>query len=78
MNTDNAKFDHVYAIIRIDCPPSAKTIAVEEVSVTVTRVLFNKDMAEREVDRLNTLNSQKGCQYICQLTRLEKKAVPNM
>lgn len=61
----HSKYPHVYAVLRLD--PGDGPL---ERQVTVTKVMRDRDAAEREVERLNTLNSGKGCQYVVQITRL--------
>jgi hypothetical protein len=66
----NRKYDHAFAIVRIDhydIPDSATD------HVTLTKVVWRQDVAEAEVARLNSLNSDKGCEYVWQLTRVEKE-----
>jgi hypothetical protein len=58
---------HVFAVIRFDSfladlKPAANAITVKEVVTT-------QEDAEREVQRLNSLNRGKGCQYVWQKTR---------
>jgi hypothetical protein len=68
----NANYDHVYAIIRLD-----KEVAAYDLSnknwVVVKKVVRSKEVAEQEVNRLNRLNSDKGCEYFYQITRLERE-----
>ncbi len=63
----NEKFDHAFAIIRVDCfidPPT---------NITVKKVVWDEDFAQQEVDRLNKINADKECYYFHQLTRVERK-----
>jgi hypothetical protein len=57
----------MYAVIRIDLPVSQEN---PENSVSVVKVFSSKMTAEQEVDRLNNVNSGKGCRYVLQVTRL--------
>ncbi len=41
---------------------------------TITKVLWSQDAAQREVQRLNSLNAEKGCRYFMQLTRVERRS----
>jgi hypothetical protein len=68
----NVKYDHVYAIIRLDKDGSG-CARPDRNLVTITKVLRSKEDAEREAKRLNTLNADKGCEYYCQVTRLERQ-----
>ncbi|KNY25482.1 hypothetical protein [Pseudobacteroides cellulosolvens] len=56
---------HVYAIIRID-----KFIDDYKNAVTVKEVVLSLEDAEKEVERLNRINSDKDCLYFWQTTRL--------
>lgn len=67
----NAKYDHAYAIVRIDGNKEVYTIGNKEYTnpgVTVTKILWNFEIAEKEVERLN----QGLNRYILQITRVEK------
>ncbi|MBY0325266.1 MAG: hypothetical protein K2Q30_00010 [Gemmataceae bacterium] len=66
----NAKYDHIYAIIRLDRDVISGGI-IDRNQVMVKKVVLSKEKAEQEVDRLNRLNSDKGCEYYYQITRLE-------
>ena len=41
-----------------------------ENSFSVVKVFYSRMTAEQEVDRLNKINSEKGCRYVLQATRL--------
>jgi hypothetical protein len=69
----NAKYDHVYAIIRLD--EFLSGAAPDRNLITVKKVVRSQEEAEREVHRLNKLNADKGCQYFYQITRLEREPV---
>lgn len=73
METDipNPKYDHVYAIIRLDTIPRPDA-PLEQHQVVVKKLVRCRETAEQEVERLNRLNADKGCVYFWQLTRLEK------
>jgi hypothetical protein len=60
----------VYAIVRIDTPANAETPLSQ--MVVVTKVVWEQETAEREVDRLNRLNQSKGALYFWMVTRLER------
>jgi hypothetical protein len=68
----NAKYDHAYEIVRIDDNNEVYTIGNKEYTnpgVTVTKILWDFEIAEKEVERLN-----KGLnRYILQITRVEKQ-----
>lgn len=69
MLNPNRKYDHVFAIVRIDTPASAETPLWQ--MVVVTKVVWEQETAEREVERLNRLNGSKGAFYLWMITRLE-------
>ena len=62
----NSKSRHMYAVVRIDLPVSQEN---PENSLAVVKVFSSKMTAEREVLRLNKINSEKGCRYVMQTTR---------
>jgi hypothetical protein len=68
----NAKYDHVYAIIRLDRDAVTGGIPDRNL-VMVKKVVRSKEVAEQEVERLNRLNADKGCEYYYQITRLERE-----
>ncbi len=68
----NAKYDHVYAIIRLDRDAVTGRIPDRNL-VMVKKVVRSKEVAEQEVERLNRLNADKGCEYYYQITRLERE-----
>ena len=63
----HSKFRHVCAVLRIDLPVSREN---PENSFSVVKVFYSRMTAEQEVDRLNKINSEKGCRYVLQATRL--------
>ncbi len=59
-----------YAVIRLDddlrdLSSSGGVLPQDSVTVTVKEVLLSQERAEAEVERLNKLNSEKGCRYLC-------------
>lgn len=60
----NPKFDHAYAIIRLD---------EGEPLPTVKKVMWDSEAAEKEAKRLNEVNQDKKCLYISQITRVERR-----
>jgi hypothetical protein len=56
---------HVYAIIRYD-----KYIIDYKNAITVKEIVTSHEDAEKEVERLNRINSDKNCIYFWQTTRL--------
>jgi hypothetical protein len=71
-DSPNAQYDHVYAIIRLDKGPWRDALPDKDM-ISVKKVVRSREVAEQEVDRLNRLNSDKGCVYYWQITRLERK-----
>ena len=67
----NLKYDHVFAVIRID-ESAIPGIRCSRDNVTVTKVLLSKEHADEEVARLTALNAATGCEYFCQITRIER------
>jgi len=60
----------VFALVRIDLPINEYE---PEGSVTVKKVFFQEHEALAEVNRLNDLNSDKGCRYFFQITRMVRE-----
>ena len=67
VDTPNAKFSHVYAVLRFDFPVDT---ANPENTVTVVKVFESKAVAEAKVSRLNAINQEKGCIYKVHVSRL--------
>src|SRR5262245_59924357 len=67
----NKRYDHVFVIIRVDTFHRAETPWAEMVSVN--RVMWDAEAADKEVERLNALNAGKGSSYFAQVARLERK-----
>lgn len=65
----NEKYDHVYAIIRIDNFEAYPGITD---CATVKVVLLDKKLGEAEIERLNKVNHDKGCKYFLQQTRIQR------
>lgn len=55
----------VYAVIRYDFGTGDPVLRV-----TAKEILWTRELAEAEVERLNHLNAEKGCRYFWQATRL--------
>jgi len=58
---------HVYAVVRFDFPVNPDN---PENTISVVKVFSSKMSAEREVARLNGINSEKRCRYVLQVSRL--------
>jgi hypothetical protein len=61
--------DQAFAIVRLD-----RYISDEASQATVKEVVWTEEEAEREVDRLNTLNADEACSYHWQATRVKRPA----
>ena len=70
MNQQNAKYDHVYVVIRFDPPVEH---AYPGNSIVVTKVYHSEQAAIAEVDRLNELNADKGCRYFQTVGRMVRE-----
>lgn len=64
----NAKYPHVFAVIRLDDFQSAN--APLENRFSVTKVFLTAEAAEQEALRLSALSSDKDCRYVVHITRL--------
>jgi len=64
------KYDHVFAIIRVDDFHDLEVSP--ETKITITKIVLTRETAEAEVARLNKLNSNKGCIYFYTITRIER------
>ena len=69
MNAPNARYAHVFAIVRVDDLFEDSPL---ENRITITKVLLSEDAAEREVKRLNKLNKDKGAVYFWRVGRMER------
>jgi hypothetical protein len=71
----NSKYDHAFAIVRIDDYQGAVDLETEpEVVINVKKIVWAQEVAESEVARLNKLNKNKGATYYWTITRVERKA----
>lgn len=66
---------HVFAIIRFDTFQAAESPT--EDTITVTKIVWDQAVAEREVARMNRINGNKECLYFWQITRLQKPLASN-
>lgn len=70
-NKPNLKYDHVFAIVRVD---SFQDLAVSpETKIVIKKIVLTQEVAKAEVTRLNNLNNNKNCIYFYQMTRLERQ-----
>jgi hypothetical protein len=63
----NARFKHLYAIVRIDIPVDPDH---PEDSISVVNVFPSRESAEVETARLNRINAEKHCTYSMHITRM--------
>jgi hypothetical protein len=63
----HSKFPHVYAVVRLDLPFDE---SCPSNSVSVVKVARAKEAAETEVSRLNRINADRNCTYVCCTSRL--------
>jgi hypothetical protein len=68
----NKRFDHVFAIIRID-EFRNPDVPVED-RVVVQKIMWNEQAAEKELDRLNNLKPGGRSRYCLQIARIERAA----
>jgi hypothetical protein len=66
----NARYDHVFAIIRVDV--SCDVEPDYEQSITVKKIVRSQEEAEAEVARLNRLRKSERSKYFWQITRMER------
>ena len=71
MNKENKKYDHAYAVIRVD---DGINFLYAEAKIMVKLILFEEQDAKNEVERLNLVNADKGCRYYYQITRIHRGA----
>ncbi|RIK82002.1 MAG: hypothetical protein DCC68_07440 [Planctomycetota bacterium] len=67
VNRPNARFAHVFVVLRADSYEREGGVIVTE--CTVTKVFSKQEMAEAEVVRMNALNAPKGCSYSWRIGR---------
>jgi hypothetical protein len=69
MTTDksHSRFQHVYAIVRIDLPVDQQCPTN---TLSVVKVFASKMAAEQEVLRLREVNKDKSCRYEVFVSRL--------
>jgi hypothetical protein len=68
------RYDHVFAILRVDAFQDPDVPVNEKVSVT--KIVRDAETARREVDRLNGLQQSEDVYYFFQVTRMERTAAP--
>ena len=62
-----------FAIVRVDVVEDVQRETDWNNRVTVKKIVWDVDAAEREVRRLTEINAGKGCVYFWQTTRVEPK-----
>lgn len=63
----HSKYQHVYAVVRVDHPIDLDHPGN---SIAVVKVFASKESAGRDTDRLNTVNADKHCTYCTFTTRM--------
>lgn len=63
----NLRYRHVYAVVRIDLPIYTDN---PESSFSVVKVFSSRDAAERDAERLQSINAGKSCTYHVYVTRM--------
>ena len=66
----NRKYEHLYAIVRY--VTNADEATPIDLRFLVTKVVSDGNYAQREANRLNTLNKDKDYHYFVQITRFEE------
>ena len=64
------KYRHVFAIVRYETDADLTTPI--DLRVTVKKIVTDPEYAQKEVQRLNELNKEKGSYYFIQVTRFEE------
>jgi hypothetical protein len=67
LDKPHSKFPHVYAVVRTDIPFDEHNPGN---SISVVKVDRSREAAEAEVSRLNGINADKNCTYVCCISRL--------
>lgn len=73
-------FEHAFALLRIDRGELKFPETMEEVkkfcewALSVVRVYWEREEAEKEALRLNELKAGKGIHYYVQLTRVKQRS----
>ena len=67
MSRSHKTLKQAYAVVRVDLPLSESEVAQ---AVTVKEVLFSRELAEQEVERLRLLDANTGCLYFATPTRV--------
>jgi len=63
MDKAHSKYQHLYAIVRVDADLSGENGA------TVVKIFPTKELAEQEASRLTEVNRGKQCTYAVQTAR---------
>jgi hypothetical protein len=70
----NLKYDHAFAIVRIDgFHHDTDLMEKPEVLVIVKKVVWSREVAESEVERLNRLKAGSEVKYFWTIARVEKR-----
>lgn len=68
----NPKYDQVYAVVRFQAYHAHDRGEMRQRDFAVVKVVRSEAAAQDEVERLNSVNRQKGSLYFYQPTRLER------
>lgn len=74
MSKNVPNLGRAFPIIRIDFPLDTEE---PEHSVKIVRVYFDEEVAKSEVDRLNSVNAEKGCKYYYDMCKAVPKTTPS-
>ena len=66
-NAAHSRFPHVYGIVRIDLPFDETN---PKNRISLVKVSRSEAVAEAEAERLNQVNADKNCTYVCCISRL--------
>ncbi len=68
-------YDHAFAIVRVDgFHHDAGLMEEPEVLINVKRVVWSREFAESEVERLNRLKKDSEVVYFWTIARVDKRA----
>jgi hypothetical protein len=67
INKPHSKFQHGYAVVRIDLPLHGD---MPENSISVLKVFMSEGQADKEMSLLQNVNKGKGCKYFVRTTHM--------
>ena len=68
---ENTRLDHVFVILRFDSDMAVE-FGMNVEQIAVKKVVRSEEVANREVERLNQLNGDKGSVYFWRSARLDR------